>query len=320
MGNQVSKWEEQLRGETRLRYRHLPGEQWEDFSAALQQTPTITEVYIFEATLNEAQCKGLASAMSENTNIQKLELMVCTFPEGGLNTIITGVKNNKSIEHVGIYSKSHDFIPTLHAIECRSIRFSTARGYHDHPTCNVTGPRPDRTWVVCCGEHEIPRRDLIAVLCSRLRIQTLESLWSEIQLDDKGVAIISKFVQNSPRLQRLELPGASIGDQGAEVLAKVIETKPSIEVLGLSYNDISNKGATHLLIAICNNISIQEIHLGSNSINPLLLQKIKAALRVNRLRRPKAAREVRQWRLVNRRLKLTCKDVERIVSAFIRTQ
>lgn len=135
-----------------------------------------------------------------------------------------------------------------------------------------------------------------------------------------GLRAILGGLQKSTSITALSFDDCFLGNQGARALAEAIKYHGSLKRVLLNNANIEEDGAACLLDAVQYNYRLGCFYMSIGYREcPFFEQSFDAAMLRNRWRRPKIEMETTQWMLVNRKLRLTCNDVERLVCAFIAT-
>uniref|UniRef100_M4C1W3 Uncharacterized protein n=1 Tax=Hyaloperonospora arabidopsidis (strain Emoy2) TaxID=559515 RepID=M4C1W3_HYAAE len=113
----------------------------------------------------------------------------------------------------------------------------------------------------------------------------------ENQITVKGARALSDSLYGHEALEHLGLSSNQVGNDGAKAVAKVLPYNSSLKSIDLANNGIGAEGGSALLDAVLQNRSLVRIHLVKNSIPQDILDKIRAALVVNKLMQKKAARD-----------------------------
>ncbi|GMF18979.1 unnamed protein product [Phytophthora lilii] len=111
------------------------------------------------------------------------------------------------------------------------------------------------------------------------------------EITGEGAAAISDALYGHESLEHLGLSSNKLGDDGAKAVAQVLPYNISLKYLGLANNGIGEEGGKALLEAILQNRSLVIVQLVKNDIPKDVLDKIRAALVVNKLMEKKARRD-----------------------------
>ncbi|RLN20136.1 hypothetical protein BBJ28_00020300, partial [Nothophytophthora sp. Chile5] len=106
-----------------------------------------------------------------------------------------------------------------------------------------------------------------------------------------GCGAIGDALYGHETLEHLGLSSNKLGDDGAKAIAQVLPFNISLKYLGLANNGIGAEGGEALLEAILRNRSLVMVQLVRNDIPQETLDKIRAALVVNKLMANKAKRD-----------------------------
>ncbi|TDH72259.1 hypothetical protein CCR75_002500 [Bremia lactucae] len=107
----------------------------------------------------------------------------------------------------------------------------------------------------------------------------------------EGVGVITQALYGHETLVHLGLSSNKLGDDGARAVAEMLPYNSSLQCVGLARNEITEVGGKALLKAVLQNRTLFRIQLSNNDIPQEILDKIRAAVVVNKFMQKKAQRD-----------------------------
>lgn len=108
---------------------------------------------------------------------------------------------------------------------------------------------------------------LLLVMLKSEFCQVEELILKNNRLDAKKVSQLSRVLQGSSQLKRLQLLNNWAGNEGAQALADLLAVSRNLQILGLTRNRIGNTGAVMLAQSLQNNHHLQKLLLWKNPID-----------------------------------------------------
>lgn len=311
--DRVEHFTQNLGCETILSWRGIPQGEAEYFAIAVQNNARIEEAHLDADHVSIDQMKTAAVALSINTNIKKLVIN----GSRNLELLFDGLRRNKSIRSVFTMSySSADLKALLKA--CTRITKLVLAGRRDGLSIRVCD--------LPAGIRELSLQN-IAIQVEHFKGRGLEVLQlfndKHVLSDTEGAAICKQL---GPRLRILCLSqgGAALADlirrctrleqltteEDNGDVVRAIRDSASLKSVSVGYG----QNAALFLGALRQNIGIEEAYCRGAPAE--IHGEIERILFQNMWKRA-AAPEVMQWRLVNLRLGLVSKDVERVIGEIL---
>ena len=226
---------------------------------SLQLIHTIENLHLDNNNITEEVANDIATVISSNEGLQKLNLGGNNFQTSGTIAI---VKSLQTISSLIILCLDHN-----------NITYEAADDIALAITCNVNLQELD------LSVNDFQTFGTIKIAKSLQNISSLTKLCIyHNNITDKAADDIAAAILCNIKLQELNLGGNNLQTSGTIKIAKGLQKISSLMKLCISYNNITDEAADDILMAISSNTKLQEFDISGNYLHLVVGIKILKAL------------------------------------------
>ncbi|XP_072892029.1 ribonuclease inhibitor-like [Hemitrygon akajei] len=220
----------------------------EDLASALSTNPSLTKLDLSDNKLGDSGVKLVSAALrNPECKIQKLWLWKVGLTDSGAEDLASALSTNPSLTVLDL---------SLNKLGDPGVKLVSAA--LRNPECKI-----QKLWLDNVGLTDSGAEDLVSALSTNPSLTKLDLSYNE--LGDSGVKLVSEALRNPEcKIQTLWLRDVGLTDSGAEDLVSALSTNPSLTDLDLRSNSLTDRSVPALRRLILTLPSLEWIRLEEN--------------------------------------------------------